>query len=139
MIRDKRIVFYELNEVPKRVLDDFALNHPRSAFARLLSQGSLYQTVTEDQGVLSPWITWPTLHRGVTNDKHCISDFGQNLAEVNAEYPSFMELLARAGIKVGVFGSLHTYPLPGNVRDYSFFLPDTFANGPECFPESLST
>jgi hypothetical protein len=138
VIRDKKIVFYELNEVPRRVLDDFAQNHPRSSLARILRNGSLYQTATEDQGILSPWITWPTLHRGVSNDKHCISDFGQDLAEVNAEYPSFMDLLARAGIKVGVFGSLHTYPLPGNVRDYSFFVPDTFANGPECFPESLT-
>jgi hypothetical protein len=139
VIHDKKIIHYELNEVPRRVLDDYALSHPRSSLARMLREGFLYQTVTEDQGILSPWITWPTLHRGISNDKHCISDFGQDLAEVNAEYPSFIDLLSRAGIKVGVFGSLHTYPLPDNVQQYAFFVPDTFANGPECFPESLST
>ena len=138
MIKGKKVLFYELNEVPRRVLDDFVFSHPRSALARVVGEGSLYQTVAEDQGVLSPWITWPTLHRGVSNEKHCISDFGQDLAEVNAEYPSFMDLLSRAGVKVGVFGSLHTYPLPENVRQYAFFVPDTFANGAECFPESLS-
>lgn len=138
MIKDKKIVFYELNEVPRRVIEDFVLHHPGSTCARLLKHGCLLETITQDKGVLSPWITWPTLHRGVTNDKHCVSDFGQDLAEVNAEYPSFTNLLARKGISVGVFGSLHTYPLPENVDQYAFYVPDTFANGRECFPETLS-
>ncbi|KQI71233.1 hypothetical protein AN191_13100 [Loktanella sp. 5RATIMAR09] len=34
-----------------------------------------------------------------------------------------------------MFGSLHTHPLPDNVKDYAFYVPDTFAAGPECFPE----
>lgn len=138
MIKDKKIVFYELNEVPRRVLDDFVLHYPESTLDRLLKRGRLYQTVTEDSGILSPWITWPTLHRGIVNEKHCISDFGQDLTEVNAAYPSFMDLLSRAGLRVGVFGSLHTYPLPDNIDQYAFYVPDTFANGTECFPETLS-
>jgi hypothetical protein len=138
MIQGKRIVLYELNEVPRRVLEEFASRNPRSTFARLLKQGAFFETVTEDKGVLSPWITWPTLHRGVSNEKHCIGDFGQDLREVNDEYPAFTALLAKAGVKVGVFGSLHSYPLPSDVRQYAFYVPDTFANGPECFPETLS-
>jgi hypothetical protein len=138
MIRDKKIVFYELNEVPRRVLENFAGLNPESTISRLLKQGAFFETVTEDTGVLSPWITWPTLHRGVANESHCISDFGQDLAEVNEEYPAFTELLARAGLRVGVFGSLHSYPLPQDVARYAFYVPDTFANGPECFPETLS-
>lgn len=138
MINAKRVVFYELNEVPRRVLEDFTRLNPGSTLARLLKQGSFYETVAEDQGVLSPWITWPTLHRGITNEKHCISDFGQDLSEVNSEFPAFTELLVRAGVRVGVFGSLHSYPLPPNARQYAFYVPDTFANGPECFPETLS-
>jgi hypothetical protein len=139
MIRGKRVVFYELNEVPRRVIEDFARRNPNSTFARLLGQGIFFETVTEDQGVLSPWITWPTLHRGIANEKHCISDFGQDLADVNDEYPAFTELLARSGVRVGVFGSLHSYPLPKDVARYAFYVPDTFANGPECFPETLSS
>ncbi len=139
MINGKRIVFYELNEVPRRVLEDFTRGNPHSTLARLLGQGAFFETVAQDQGVLSPWITWPTLHRGVSNEKHCISDFGQDLIEVNGEYPSFTELLSRAGVRVGVFGSLHSYPPPPNVGRYAFYVPDTFANGPECFPETLSS
>src|SRR5438445_13132572 len=98
MLRDKRIIFYELNEVPRRVLEDFVSQQPGSALARLVREGVLFETVAEDKGVLSPWITWPTLHRGVSNEEHCISDFGQDLAEVNVEYPTFMEILARARV-----------------------------------------
>lgn len=138
MITGKKLVLYELNEVPRRVLEDFAGLDPGSTFARLLREGAFFETVTEDKGVLSPWITWPTLHRGVANERHCISDFGQDLADVNDEYPPFTELLAREGLAVGVFGSLHSYPLPQDVARYAFYVPDAFANGPECFPEVLS-
>jgi hypothetical protein len=138
MIHGKKVVFYELNEVPRRVLVDYTTANPTSALAQIFRQSAFYETVTEDKGHLSPWITWPTLHRGVTNDKHLIQNFGQDLSEVNKEYPNYSELLAREGVKVGVFGSLHTYPLPVNVSRYAFYVPDTFANGSECFPDSLT-
>jgi hypothetical protein len=138
MITGKKLVVYELNEVPKRVLEDFVERHPRSTIARVVGRSRRFQTFAEDAGILSPWITWPTVHRGVSNEKHCISDFGQDLSEVNAEFPGYTEILARNGIRVGVFGSLHTYPLPEDLSGYSFYVPDTFANGPECFPEQLS-
>jgi len=132
-----KLVFYELNEVPYRVLEAYCTRHPESHLAHLLEMGDRYETYSEDEGVLSPWITWPTLHRGITNEKHLISDFGQDLEELNNEYPVYTELLAGAGVKVGVFGSLHTYPLPKHPDSYSFFVPDTFANGSECHPQNL--
>ena len=138
MIHGKKVVFYELNEVPRRVLMDYTTANPQSALAQIVRQSDFYETVTEDKGHLSPWITWPTLHRGVTNEKHTIQNFGQELAEVNQEYPNYTELLARAGVKVGVFGSLHTYPLPADISRYAFYVPDTFANGAECFPDALT-
>jgi hypothetical protein len=138
MIHGKKVVFYELNEVPVKILGDHIRANPSSAMAQIFRQSSFYKTVTEDKGHLSPWITWPTLHRGVTNEKHLIQNFGQDLSEVNREYPAYTELLARQGVKVGVFGSLHTYPLPDQIERYAFYVPDTFANGPECFPDSLT-
>jgi hypothetical protein len=139
MLSGQKIVFYELNEVPPKVLRDFVAHNPRSSLARVVGRGRQFDTVAEDTGILSPWITWATLHRGVPNSRHCISDFGQDLGDVNAEFPNLMSLLARAGRRVGVFGSLHTYPLPENVAEFDFYVPDTFANGPECFPETLSS
>jgi hypothetical protein len=134
----KRLICYEANEIPLRIFHWFAQKHPSSTIAKLMQRSTVIETVTDDKGSLSPWTTWPTMHRGVIDQQHCIYDFGQDLRDVNAEYPSIWELLSRGGIKVGMFGSLQSYPLPKNVTDYAFYVPDTFAAGPECFPEKLS-
>lgn len=137
MDEPRKVILYELNEVPPRVLDLVVGRDPHGSLARLLGEASVYRTVTEDQGHLSPWITWPTLHRGVINADHEIYDFGQDLTEVDREFPPIWRLLARNGVKVGMFGSLHSYPLPDDSASYAFYVPDTFAAGPECFPARL--
>ena len=90
-------------------------------------------------GHLSPWVTWPTVHRGITNEKHFISDFGQDLNEQEKQYPAIWNTLAKNGVKVGLFGSLHTYPMPQHMENLSFYVPDTFAAGSECFPKKLES
>ncbi|MBO1255349.1 hypothetical protein J3L16_06590 [Alteromonas sp. 5E99-2] len=132
------VIVYELNEIPQKVFDFYALSHPNSAFAKLRQQSALFQTHTADVGSLSPWVTWPTMHRGVSNIEHEISDLGQDLSRVNGEFPNIYTLLAQQGVKVGVFGSLQSYPLPDNLDNFAFYVPDTFAAGDECFPEALS-
>jgi hypothetical protein len=132
------VIVYELNEVPKKLFDFYAISHPKSAFAKLRNHSSLFETHTADVGSLSPWITWPTMHRGVSNIDHEISDLGQDLRHVNKEYPNVYHLLAQQGVNVGVFGSLQSYPLPPDLDNYAFYVPDTFAAGDECFPEALS-
>jgi hypothetical protein len=134
----KKIILFELNEVPWRVIDDFVQDHPRSCLARLLPTMRTFRTYAEDTA-LSPWITWPTLHRGVSDEQHTVSDFGQDLAEINAAYPSVWEILVRNGVSTGVCGSLHSYPLPPNAAAYAFFIPDVFAAGSECFPPAIET
>lgn len=134
----KRIVLLELNEVPFRVIDAFRRWRPQSCLARLAPRMRELVTVTEDAGHLTPWSTWPTLHRGVTNERHCIGHFGQPLADIDREFPPVWDLLARAGVRTGVFGSLHSYPQPDDLSGYAFHVPDTFAAGSETFPEDLS-
>lgn len=132
------IVVYELNEVPRRLFDFYADAFPASAFAQLRKSSNLFETLTADVGSLSPWITWPTMHRGVSNIDHEISELGQTLSKANAEFPNVYNILARNGIKVGMFGSLQSYPLPENLDNFCFYVPDTFAAGDECFPEQLT-
>jgi len=132
------VVVYELNEVPRRLFDFYADAFPSSAFAKLRQHSNLFETLTADVGSLSPWITWPTIHRGVSNLDHEISDLGQSLSKVNKEFPNVYNILAQNGIKVGVFGSLQSYPLPENLDNFCFYVPDTFAAGDECFPKDLS-
>jgi hypothetical protein len=135
---DRKIILFELNEVPIRIFEHFCCAHPDSALAQRLPHCLKYETITEDKGFLEPWITWPTLHRGVVDERHKIGDFGQDLREQDDAYPPVWKILTRHGISTGVCGSLHTYPMPDDLTNYTFFVPDTFAAGSECFPANIS-
>lgn len=134
---DRKIILFELNEVPMKIVECFRQWCPKSNLARRLSEFKRFETYSEDKGHLSPWVTWPTLHRGVINERHLIQNFGQNLGEVDQEFPPIWKLTSKAGVSTGICGTLHTYPPPENMADYSFYLPDTFAAGSECFPKEL--
>lgn len=138
MTENRRFVLFELNEVPLRVVRHFAQRHPHSSFAKLLATGRRWETVTPDEGHLSPWITWPTLHRGVSSKEHHIVALGQDVSEANRKFPPLWSLLTRAGRRVGLFGSLHSYPPPAEIDGYDFYVPDTFAAGTEAVPAELS-
>ena len=72
---DKQIVFFELNEVPYVIFKRYASKN--KSFANLLAKFSQYKTFSHDEVHLSPWITWPTVHKGVTFKKHKIENLGQ--------------------------------------------------------------
>ena len=128
------LIVYELNEVPWRVMDWYARRNRDSALAQMLGQSTTFTTITHDEGELHPWTTWPTLHRGVTNSVHGIRFINQSLAEANA-YPPVWETLQQAGKRIGLFGSLQSYPPPSKDDGYEFYVPDTFAPGPETSPK----
>ena len=136
-MQGRKLLLYELNEVPFRIFDHFARLRPNSTLDRLSRRARRYKTYSEDSGHLSPWVTWPTVHRGITNFDHEISHFGQDLGPVNKEFPPLWSILTENGVRCGVFGSLHSYPVPESLDNYAFYVPDTFAAGPECFPKGL--
>jgi hypothetical protein len=130
------VVLFELNEVPARVMRDYAERRPQSAIAALLKAGSMITTTCPDSGHLSPWVTWPTLHRGVPDTVHGIRHLGQDLHAAR-EWPPVWELAARGGASVGVFGSLHSWPPPADAGRYAFFVPDPFAPEADVVPATL--
>lgn len=133
-----KIILFELNEVPLKIFHYYIKLRPNSWLAKNFGKFKKYETVTENQGHLSPWNTWPTLHRGVSNDKHYISEFNQNLKDVDQEFAPIWSILAENNIKIGVFGSLHTSgSMPKYMENYAFFVPDVFAPNPECFPNNV--
>jgi hypothetical protein len=132
-----KIIFFELNEVPIRVFEYYRKMRPESWLASNYSKFKKYETVTENKGHLSPWNTWPTLHRGVPSDKHFVSEFNQNLTEVDKEFPPLWDVLSSNGIKTGVFGSLHSQAVPKSTENYDFYVPDVFAPNHECFPDNI--
>ena len=130
------LLVYELNEVPWRVMDWYVRRNPGSALGRVLQQATTLTSVTHDEGELHPWTTWPTLHRGVTNSIHNIRFINQNLEDADA-VPPVWETLQQAGRRVGVFGSLQSYPPPPD-DGYDFYVPDTFSPGCETWPAKYS-
>ncbi len=130
----RNIILFELNEVPFRVIDYYCEKFPQSVLAKFLSKSSQFETLTCDEGHLHPWSTWPTIHRGVTNKQHGIKDFGEDLEQVNKDYPSIWELLQDKEVDTAVCASLHTYPVPRNYKDYKFFIPDPFSPVPTTNP-----
>lgn len=131
-----KIIFFELNEVPDLI---FKSSFSKFRYNKNLSEFFFNKTLTKDLGHLSPWITWATLHRGITNETHNISDINQDISHLNQKYPTIMESLINQGYKVGVFGSMHSASVDSDkYKSYSFFIPEVFANNFQCKPKSLN-
>jgi hypothetical protein len=133
----KKIIFFELNEVPKRILDEYVKKYPKSYINSFLKNSSFHETIASDKGHLSPWITWPTVHRGVSNEYHKIHDYGQDLTDQNKKFPPIWSHLKRKKISVGVFGSLHSNFMPSDFEEYSFYVPDVFSPHYKCYPKEI--
>ena len=131
-----KLLIYELNELPKQILDLYIRKYPKSNFA-ILKKNSLYlDTYTTDKGELHPWTTWPTFYRGIDNRKHKIQFINQEI-NIKSKYPPVWEFLIKKNLKIGIFGSLQSYP-PLINRNVCFFLPDTFSPDCETYPKKLS-
>lgn len=131
--KNQRVILYELNEVPWRVIDWYVKIRPNSTLAYLVSHSQLFKTYTPDEGELHPWTTWPTLHRGVSNTHHNIRFINQSLSEADFNYPPIWQRLCSKGVTVGVFGSLQSYP-PLSHPGFLFYIPDTFSPSPLSYP-----
>ena len=136
MVPGRKIIFFELNEVPYRVLDRFHEQHPKGALAKIISEGEQFETIAADSGELYPTKTWPTVHRGVTGERHGLTNFGQDLTEVDKAFPPLWQILATHGVKVGVYGSFFSFPMPRSVDRYAFYMPDTFASTSDAHPQA---
>ena len=134
----KKIILFELNEVPFRILDNYVSSRPHSFLAKFLSKSRQYETFTEDNIALDPWISWPTFHRGVNDEQHGILHLGQVAdQEIDDRFPPIWKRLRQAGASVGVFGSLNTAITQESLREYAFYLPDYFAGDASAYPETL--
>jgi hypothetical protein len=127
-----KILVYELNEVPWRVIDRYLSNRRFTNLGRLLQTATQLTTRTTDSGELHPWSTWPTMHRGVNNDVHGIRFINQDLSAARV-YPPLWQLLADAGTTVGICGCLQSFP-PIAHENIKFHIPDTFAPAPDTLP-----
>lgn len=126
------LLLLEINEVPWRLLD-----HYEACFSHIeqfLDNAHQFTTLAVDIGELSPWVTWPTFHRGVNNEQHGIKNLGQDPATFRGK-PIWQEIRERGG-SIGIFGSMQSWP-PIEPGEGGFFIPDTFAHDEACFPAYL--
>ena len=130
-----KLILYELNEIPRQLIDYYIKLRPYSNFSKIVESGFILNTYTTDEEELHPWSTWPTVHRGVDNKIHKIRFINQDLKDAE-KFPPIWEIIAKNNIDIGIFGSLQSYP-PKLDKNVSFYLPDTFAPKPCAYPREL--
>lgn len=129
------LLILELNEIPWRVIDRFCAQPEYPALTRFFATARNLTNVAVDSGELSPWITWPTFHRGTPREVHRISHLGQDPATFRGT-PIWREYRQR-DYSIGIFGSLQSWP-PIDPGKHGFYVPDTFAHDATCVPARLS-
>ena len=136
---DRKLVVFELNEVPYRVIDRYVADHPGSHFARLVPRAARLTSRTADAKQLHPKISWQTFHRGVPDTVHGYLEYNQVEAPGREANPTFWELARRAGRTVGVGASIGSWPLPEDRENIAFWMPDPFAPDANTVPDALGT
>jgi len=128
------VLLLEINEIPWRFMDRMLTEQKFPNLRRFFEGAATFTTVSRDTGELSPWVTWPSLHRGITNTEHGISYLGQEVSTFGG-IPIWEEY-RKKGLSVGVCGSLQSWP-PKDPGPGGFFVPDTFAHDEQCIPAYL--
>jgi hypothetical protein len=128
------ILLLEINEVPWRLIDRYICRPEYPHIRAFFAASHHFTSLAVDSGELSPWVTWPTLHRGMGNDRHGIRDLGQDPSTFKGK-PIWQEV-REAGGSIGICGSMQSWP-PVEPGPGGFYVPDTFAHDAACIPAYL--
>lgn len=130
----RKILLLEINEITWNLIDPFIEAGKLPTFAKLKNDGTWAAPMSVDlPPQLDPWITWTTLYTGRTQAEHNVFHLQQPPETIKAK--RIWETCREANLRVGVFGSLGSYP-PQQVE--GFYVPDTFAPDYATFPAELS-
>jgi hypothetical protein len=129
------ILLLEINEVPWRVIDHYIGTAGSTSLGQFFERAHLFTSVAVDTGELSPWVTWPTLHRGLRNEAHGIKNLGQDPGSYRGS--TIWQDVRNAGGSIGICGSLQSWP-PIEPGTGGFYIPDTFAQTDACIPDYLN-
>jgi hypothetical protein len=128
------VLVLEINEMPWRLIDRYVDSPDFPHICQFFERSHQYTNVAVDTGELSPWVTWPTMHRGMNNEAHGIRNLGQNPSAFKG-CPIWHEV-REAGETIGVCGPMQSWP-PIEPGPGGFYVPDTFAHDEKCFPTYL--
>ncbi|MCW5962203.1 MAG: alkaline phosphatase family protein [Pyrinomonadaceae bacterium] len=130
----RKVLLLEINEITWDLIDPLIEAGKLPTFAKIKKQGTWADPMSVDlPPQLDPWITWTTVYTGRTQAEHNVFHLQQPPESIKAK--RIWEICRDAGLKVGVFGSLGSYP-PQEVD--GFYVPDTFSPDHKAFPERLS-
>lgn len=130
----RRVILYELNEVPWDIVDLYTAARPGSHLAGLLPRAQSFTTVNEDTVGFQPWRTWPTFHTSQYTPEHGSYHLGQDPATFAGD--PLWDVADAAGLRVGIFGPMQSWPAH-RFRNGGFYIPDTFARSADTEPPSL--
>lgn len=129
----RRLLLLEINEITWDLIDPLIAQGKLPTFAKLKREGTWGTPVSVDMPPqLDPWITWTTLYTGRTQDEHNVFFLQQPPESIKAK--RMWEICDEAGLRVGVYGSVCTWP-PRKVD--GFYVPDTFAQDASTYPDEL--
>ena len=134
MNTDTPILLLEINEISWRILRRYLDQKKSPHLNAFFDEAKQYTSLTVDEGELSPWVVWPSIHRGMPNTKHKVFNLGQDPSTFQGT-PIWDEFLKR-GKNIGVFGSMQSWP-PKNPGTNGFYVADTFAHDSNCYPAYL--
>lgn len=131
---NRTVLLLEINEITWDLIDGFIAAGKLPTFARLKQEGAWGTPLSVDRPPqLDPWITWTTLYSGQPQAEHNVFFLQQPPETIKAK--RIWERCAEHGLKVGVYGSLCSWP-PQKVD--GFYVPDTFSPDPQTYPADLS-
>lgn len=124
------VILIEFNELTPALLAAFMSRGALPNFQRFYSESTVFNTYVTDEA-LDPWVQWPTIHSGVPYSEHGIAHMGDG--GLNLQYRCIAQVLADAGIRSGIFGSmnLNYEDLPG------YMIPDPWDKRGRAYPRYL--
>ena len=130
-----RTILVEFNELSPRLLDKFIAAGHLPAFRAFRDSSVVFTTdAGEDPPALEPWIQWVTVHSGLPYSEHEVFALGDGRRKLTE--PLLGDVLAGAGVPVGIFSSMNTNYTrrPG---DAGYIVPDPWDVDGQAYPSAL--
>lgn len=127
----RKILVFEFDGGSWNVLNPLLSQGKMPNLKRLMEEGA-YGVLHSDSPTISPRI-WTTIFTGKQSCKHGVEFFASTSSMVRQK--RLWDIFSEKGLKVGVFGSLVTWP-PYPIN--GFMIPSIFSLGPETYPEEYS-
>ena len=129
----RKVLLLEINEITWDLINPLIAQGKLPNFQRLKTEGTWGTTISVDlPPQMDPWVTWTTIYTGQPQSEHNVFFLQQPPDTIHAK--RIWQRCHEQGLKVGVYGSLCTWP-PQPVK--GFYVPDTFAPDPDTYPAEL--